>query len=29
MRTELVEAALKMAVKTRGGEVAGMIFHHD
>jgi len=29
MRTELVEAALKMAVKTRGGEVAAMIFHHD
>jgi putative transposase len=29
MRSELVEAALDMAVATRGGEVAGMLFHHD
>src|SRR5271170_607953 len=29
MRSELVEAALEMAVATRGGDVAGMVFHHD
>jgi len=29
MRSELVEAALDMAVATRGGDVAGMVFHHD
>jgi putative transposase len=29
MRSELVERALEMAVITRGGEVAGMVFHHD
>ena len=29
MRSELVEAALEMAVATRGGDVSGMIFHHD
>ena len=29
MRTELVAQALEMAVETRGGKVAGMIFHHD
>ncbi len=29
MRTELVEKALTMAVAMRGGDVAGMIFHHD
>lgn len=29
MRSELVEAALEMAVETRGGDVAGMLFHHD
>ena len=29
MRSELVEAALEMAVDTRAGDVAGMIFHHD
>lgn len=29
MRSELVEAALEMAVAARGGDVAGMIFHHD
>jgi transposase InsO family protein len=29
MRSELIEAALDMAVLTRGGQVAGMIFHHD
>lgn len=29
MRTELVEDALKMAVATRGGAVAGVIFHSD
>jgi putative transposase len=29
MRSELVEAALDMAVLTRGGQVAGMVFHHD
>ncbi len=29
MRSELVEAALEMAVVARGGEVVGMIFHHD
>ncbi|MGC2484880.1 MAG: IS3 family transposase [Acidimicrobiales bacterium] len=29
MRSELVERALSMAIDTRGGEVTGMIFHHD
>ena len=29
MRSELVEQALAMAVVTRGGDVAGMVFHHD
>jgi putative transposase len=29
MRSELVEGALEMAVATRGGDVAGMVFHHD
>ncbi len=29
MRSELVEAALEMAVATRDGDVAGMVFHHD
>jgi transposase InsO family protein len=29
MPWELVGRALEMAVATRGGEVAGMIFHHD
>ena len=29
MRSELVEAAMTMAVTTRGGTVKGMIFHHD
>jgi putative transposase len=29
MRSELVEAALDMAVVTRDGRVAGMVFHHD
>jgi len=29
MRSELVERALEMAVITRGGGVAGMVFHHD
>ncbi len=29
MRTELVIDALKMAVATRGGSVAGVIFHAD
>jgi transposase InsO family protein len=29
MRSELVEDALEMAVATRGGEVTGMLFHHD
>ena len=29
MRSELVEQALDMAVATRGGQVAGMVFHHD
>ena len=29
MRSELVEQALDMAVATRGGDVAGMVFHHD
>jgi transposase InsO family protein len=29
MRTELVAKALTMAVDTRGGDVDGMIFHHD
>jgi putative transposase len=29
MRSELIEDALEMAVATRGGEVAGMVFHHD
>jgi len=29
MRSELVEAALEMAVGIRGGDVTGMVFHHD
>ena len=29
MRTELVSSALDMAVTTRGGDVEGMVFHHD
>src|ERR1035437_5118914 len=29
MRTELVAKALTMAVDARGGDVAGIIFHHD
>ncbi len=29
MRTELVAGALDMAVAARGGDVTGMIFHHD
>lgn len=29
MRTELVASALEMAVELRGGDVTGMIFHHD
>ena len=29
MRSTLVEAALEMAMATRGGDVAGMLFHHD
>ena len=29
MRTELVASALDMAVAARGGQVAGMVFHHD
>ena len=29
MRSELVEHALEMAALTRGGDVAGMVFHHD
>lgn len=29
MRSQLVEQALDMAVAARGGEVAGMVFHHD
>ena len=29
MRTELVAAALDMAIAARGGDVAGMVFHHD
>ena len=29
MRSELVEDALEMAVAVRGGDVAGMVFHHD
>jgi transposase InsO family protein len=29
MRSELVEAALEMAVATRGRDVAGTVFHHD
>lgn len=29
MRTDLVAAALKMAVATRGGSVAGVVFHTD
>ena len=29
MRSELVEGALEMAVATRGGDTAGMVFHHD
>jgi len=29
MRTELVAKAMDMAIATRGGDVAGMAFHHD
>ena len=29
MPTGLVTAALEMAVEARGGDVSGMIFHHD
>ena len=29
MRTELVASALDMAVAARGGQVRGMVFHHD
>lgn len=29
MRTELVEAAMTMAIATRGGDVAGMTYHSD
>ena len=29
MRTELVASALEMAVASRGGQVTGMLFHHD
>jgi putative transposase len=29
MRSELVEHALEMAIGRRGGEVTGMVFHHD
>ena len=29
MRAELVEHALTMSIDTRGGDVSGMIFHHD
>jgi putative transposase len=29
MRTELVSSAMDMAIRTRGGDVASMIFHHD
>jgi putative transposase len=29
MRTELVASAMDMAIATRGGDVAGMVFHHD
>jgi putative transposase len=29
MRSELVENALDVAIAMRGGDVAGMIFHHD
>jgi len=29
MRSELVEDALEMAIAIRGGDVAGMVFHHD
>lgn len=29
MRSQLVERALDMAVATRGGRVASMVFHHD
>ena len=29
MRTELVAGAMDMAIAARGGDVAGMIFHHD
>jgi len=29
MRSELIEDALEMAVATRGGQVTGMLFHHD
>ena len=29
MRTDLVASALEMAVAARGGQVTGMVFHHD
>jgi putative transposase len=29
MRSELIEDALEMAIATRGGDVSGMLFHHD
>jgi transposase InsO family protein len=29
MRTELISNALNMAIDARGGDVVGMIFHHD
>jgi transposase InsO family protein len=29
MRTELVAGAMEMAMATRGGDVEGMVFHHD
>lgn len=29
MRTELVTDAIEMAVRTRGGDVRGMVFHSD
>jgi putative transposase len=29
MPTELVTSAMEMAIAARGGEVAGMVFHHD
>jgi hypothetical protein len=29
MRAELVSAAMEMTIAARGGDVAGMVFHHD